>query len=58
MERKVFTYRDLISMPKDQFYCFKLAMETKAYRLLGVPWKKWVRVHEDLLRREIVFEYE
>ena len=35
-----------------------IILEARAWRLLGVNWKKWIEVSKDITNGDLVFKYE
>lgn len=57
MNVKRYTKAEIISMTTEDFKVFQIAIASRAFRLLGMQWKEWIRWYEDPLMEELVFEW-
>ena len=57
-ETKRFSKQEIIAMDLGTWRTFTMAIETKSYRLIGIPWKEWVRFYEDPQTSDLVFEFK
>jgi len=58
MKEKRITKLDFLTMTKNEYKGTLLSLEVHAYRLLGIPWKKWIKVFKDIKTGDLVFQYE
>ena len=58
MNTKKITSLELIKMGVNEYRGIAVVLSVGALRLLGISYKKYVRVYQDLLTRDIVIEYE
>lgn len=58
MKEKRISRCEFETMPRKRYEFISAAIAVGAWRMCGVPWKKWVRVYEDTSTCELVFEYE
>jgi len=58
MKRKIITQYELNILPDNEFKTFKIALDAKAFRLVGIPWTKWIQYHRDINTNDLIFEYE
>jgi hypothetical protein len=49
---------DMIQCSRNELMMVNLCLEAEAYRLLSVPWTKWVEVTRCPQTGDIVFKYE
>lgn len=60
MERKtkerIFTKLEMVKMELNEFQCFEICLNARAFRLIGIHWKEWVTVEQDI-NNNIIFRY-
>ena len=57
-KQRIITKADLVSMPKTDFFVLQLALAAKAFRLLGIDYKSFVRVYEDKISGNLILEWK
>ena len=55
---KIFTQAEIIGMDSVQYKNFMLSISINAFRLIGLFWKKYIKLTIDNFNGDYVFEYE
>ena len=58
MKCKVFTKDKILHMSTAEFQMFNTLLNSKAFRLLGIMWTKWIKVEQDQTTGDVVITYE
>lgn len=56
-KKKIYTYAELLSMSKREFDFLRLCLNSMTFRLLGIDYKKYVKVYTDFKTNDLVIEY-
>ena len=56
LEKRITPF-ELVTMTKNEYKMFNRCMKPKAFRIMGMNWKKYIEYYIDPLTQDLVFRY-